>query len=756
MARRGWVPSLRWLGLLLLALGGWASGAEAPGRVEVSLKISPPTDAPLAVELAELEGNESQGEKWSLELSPGTQRSVSLRLGSRYRVHCPDEQFWCEEQEIVAAPGQSVELRAVRRAMLEAELLAPRGVLLGLAVELEFRARGEPGKPGVGGRLPCTLEDSRLACRPPGGVWDLRLRPKGWAPSVHLGVELPAGGKKGLGSIPLRPGGAITGWIEVEGDSRVLPRCRVWASPVESIGQPVSGPRAKELAQPVSTVPDRTGAFALSGLAPGAYELEASCPPNRKGKLERVPVHAGGESRIPRGIPVRPPRSLVLIVDPPVDPSGAPWGVTLTPLDADVSGSLLPDHERNLSFQAGRYRLEGLDPGLYVLTIKDVQGAVHLEEEVLLEDSMELERTLDLVEVEGRVTRAGEPLRATVWWGGSRRGIPGVADADGTYRVLLPAQRKVWSVEVTAEGEILGKWGVVPLPRPDSRGRRIRNFDLGLGVLEVRCRTAGGEVAPGCRVTIWVDRAPRFSTADNTGRARFEGLRAGTFFVEASAAGESSCWVERQFPEGKASEEVDLDLQPVKTLGGWVGVGGQPLSGVPMRWSAFDASGKLAGFGNATSDAAGNFSLTLCSQAASVELKAFPPGRSLMALRRSVGAGGFLLLESPEGRASLELLGPDFEEPSLQPWWLEFPGEGRVDGFSALHWASANGYEASAGRVVIPALPPGTVKVCWAEPVALEAWEPLSGLPQAERCETVRLREGELQRVWARREATSP
>ncbi len=756
MARRGKVPSLRVLGLLLLAFGGWASRAEAPERVEVSLKISPPTDAPFAVELAELEGSEPRGEKLSLELSPGSPRSVSLRLGGRYRVHCPDEQFWCEEQEIVAAPGQSVELRALRRAMLEAELLAPRGVLSGLAVELEFRAREKPGKPGVGGRVACTLEGSRLACRPPGGVWDLRLRPKAWAPSVHLGVELPPGGRKGLGRITVLPGGAITGWIEVEGDLRVLPRCRVWASPVESIGQPISGPRAKELAQPLSTVPDRTGAFALSGLAPGAYDLEASCPPNWKGKLERVPVHAGGESRIPRGIPVRPPRSLVLMVEPPVDPSGAPWSVALTPLDADVLGSQLATHDKNLAFQAGRYRLEGLDPGLYLLTVKDVQGAVYLDEEVLLEDSMELERTVELVEVEGRVTRGGEPLRATVWWGGSRQGIPGVADGDGTYRALLPAQRKVWSVEVTAEKETLGRWGVVPLPRPDSRGRRIRDFDLGAGVLDVRCRTAAGEVAPGCRVTVWVNRAPRFSTADHTGRARFEGLRAGTFFVEASAAGESSCWVERQFPEARASEELDLELQPTKTFGGWVGVSGQPLSGVPMRWNAYDLSGKLVGFGQTSSDATGNFSVTLCLQAASVELTAFPPGRSLMVLRRSVGAGGFLLLESPEGRASLELLGPDFEEPSLQPWWLEFPGEGRVDGFAAIDWASANGYEASAGRVVIPALPPGKVKVCWADPVASEAWEPFSGSPAGERCETVRLREGELQRVWAWREATSP
>lgn len=178
-------------------------------------------------------------------------------------------------------------------------------------------------------------------------------------------------------------GGVNTGWVAVEGEKAVLPRCRVRANPVESIQPVVGAARSTDLARPVPTVPDKTGFFALSGLAPGAYDLEADCPPNLKGKLERVPVQAGAESRIPRAILVQPPRSLVLRLEPPVDPTGSPWEVPVTAFQSDLAALAFSENERPLSLQAGSYRIQGLEPGSYLLAVRDARGAAYLEEELL-------------------------------------------------------------------------------------------------------------------------------------------------------------------------------------------------------------------------------------------------------------------------------------------------------------------------------------------------------------------------------------
>jgi hypothetical protein len=111
------LPLLLWVGLWFFWVSS-TTGVETPVRVEVAVTVEAlePADAPVVVEVLGLEDSEPTGEKILLELHSANQGSVSLGSGGRYRFHCPDERFWCEEQELEAVPGASVALLALRRA----------------------------------------------------------------------------------------------------------------------------------------------------------------------------------------------------------------------------------------------------------------------------------------------------------------------------------------------------------------------------------------------------------------------------------------------------------------------------------------------------------------------------------------------------------------------------------------------------------------------------------------------------------------
>ncbi len=138
-------PVSRWLRRGLATMGILLVSAKSPAQAasqvtwEVAFgKIRPETpEAEVAVELEPLE-QKARPEEWlRVSVSLGEPKRLTLERGRRYRIRCPDERYWCAEQEVEADADRRVEIQALERGTVEAEL---RGVPLSteLSVELEF------------------------------------------------------------------------------------------------------------------------------------------------------------------------------------------------------------------------------------------------------------------------------------------------------------------------------------------------------------------------------------------------------------------------------------------------------------------------------------------------------------------------------------------------------------------------------------------------------------------------------------------
>lgn len=735
---------------VLLVLANSAAPMGSPVTWEVALgKIRPETsEAEVAVELRLLEQGARPEEELRVSVSLGEPKRLMLERGRRYRIRCADERYWCPEQELEADADRRVEIQVLERGTVEAEL---RGVPQSteLSVELEFWNVPLPNAPGVGGRVPCAVEAGRIRCRPPAGTWDLWLRPKGWAPSVFWGVKVPAGGKRVLGSIPLQSGGTVVGRLNLEGDSKRTSRCEVKAR--KRVPDTEGDPKPLPTADLPSTQATFSGAFALVGVAPGFYDLEVACPPNRRGVKHGVMVNAGVETRLSRAISLHETLGVSARLDPPLDPQGAPWSVILAKASMSPDGFFASPHQKTsavrLHLEGELYRADGLAPGIYFLWVSDSLENLYLKEQLVVEESFSLDFNIELVEVEGRVTQGGTPVPARVQWVNMPRAwIQTETDPDGRYQLLLPTQPQVWTVEVLEGPEpktTLGKFGLVLLPKPNSRGRRVRDFELGEGELQVRCLSSTGKLLRGCQVELWMEGTRRFLTSDATGLARFRGIRSGEFAVQGRAGELSSCLVLDRFLEGEKSKSFDLYLGARKPVSGTIQASGEGLPGVRIEYRELDGSGRVRRSGSVISGPKGGFRFWACSDAERVELVAFPIGGVLSAkVERALP--GLMAWELEGSGAFLEVRGEALDEPQLHPWWLELSDGSRVTATQATRWAAMNGLPVAPDRVSIPGLPAGTLRVCWADPVAAyERWSRSLRLPEAEGCRTVRLRAGE-------------
>lgn len=722
-ARPEGCPLRAWAGLLLVILLWHQSSLKGfqrePGfdLTVVPQGVLERTSVPIRAE--SVAGDSKELSVWEGQAELNRPVRVPLSPDRPLRWVCLDEGVWCPE-EVEVGSDLRASLPVFPRGRLEAPLSGPRGLFESLEVTLEFRAPARPAEKALGGRIPCSIREQTLHCQPPAGTWDLRIRPRGLAPLVSAAVAIPASGKLELAPQLLRPGGTLTGSIEAGRLPDFQPeRCNLQLLPQESLhAAPADAPQLERFGPSANTHPNRRGFFSLEGLAPGSYRLKVECPGRVRGSVEGIGIRAGAESRLAHSVTVRPPLELELLLEPPLTPASEEWVVTLKEVNRNLGVAAVQAEHRLLGAR-GRFRGLDLAPGHYQLVVANSSGAIFLEEELSIEDSTLLERTIDLIEVEGMVRRGGNGVLATVWWGGKKIGIPARSDPDGGYSVNLPKQSFFRVEVITNEGDA---WpiGFVELPRPDSRGRRVRNFEIPTGVLEVQCHDeAGAPIAP-CVVSLFALRAMRFQTADGEGRVRFLNVPEGSIDLAATARGKRSGWVKVRVDKRQGAQSIPIVLYPAKRLSGLVTAEGQPVAGVTVLSEAFRADGQLVDFDTASTDATGAFELELASAAATVQVLAAASGFPLIGSAEPASAGTLLALRLGGSAAELVLEGTHVDEPLFRPWWLEFPSGFRVDGAFLKIWAEQHGIRWPAGRAIVPQLPAGEVRVCRASPEIFE------------------------------------
>lgn len=650
---------------------------------------------------------------------------VRLRLGGArawtLKLEAPG--YWTPDALVApsADPGP-VELRPMPTAVVHGTLAVPSEETLPavLAASFELRGRAETAA-GPRGEVPCPVDEGSWRCEVPAGRLDLRLGADGFISSFFWNVDLLAQEERAIGRLAMQRGSSLYGWVEAA-DGALIEDCSVRLEP--ELPGPPSDERARRLrALSQRTTATARGFFHFTDLAPGSYSAVAEqdgfapaiSPPAAIGRDTEV------ELRDP--LVLRHPVTFELSVVPTTDRAGSPWRVALVrPQSSAVVAAGSTDDR-------GAWQAAGITAGSYTLLVSDSQGSRLAMEEIAVApgDSRRIVE-IPIVEIAGRVTLGGEPLRARLVFGGTSRPISVqlASDGEGEFAGTLPRAgawnvdvrasdppvfRRLRGVEVAADGDgAAGAWVDIALPDTMLAGEVV---------------DADGTPVAGANVLLLLFPATEdiaYGRSDEDGRFGFRGVAPGTYRLEAqlrTAEGLlTSDPVEHRVEEDSEAMTPPLVLRRGKTVAGRVVSAAGGVPGASLELLPVAGSGELPGLIVPTTqtDPQGRFSVRLAGNARQVQVTAMAPGFVLH--RQTVSLDGSELvvpLSQQEGGSLRLVLDQPYSRNRLhrpQPY-LILNGDTRFDLGTLLTWAARNGAGRQPLALDTPAMPSGIYTACW-------------------------------------------
>lgn len=624
----GWPTALLSI-LIVVASAGQASASPVrPVRLVID------TDQVLvgqrATVIAHCPGSEEELRR-SVELP--WQGDLDLATDCQWKLRLDCDRCWAPRVEW---GGESqLTLEAVPAGMLVGQV-RPAGDTVLWTVVIDGRdSRGERFE------TRCPVADTRFRCVLPAGQVDLRIQTEGAVSRSFWGLEIPEGEPTDLGAVVFTKGSTLVGWVDAS-DRDKIPGTTVLLAP-QRIALPADPKQGERLELEVhETSAEPSGEFRIEGLLPGTYSLEA-----RQGDWAAEPIAitipevqegAGPVADLPKQhLELLPPTKISLTLEPGVDPWGEPWIVHLSALGK--AGRLEP-LARSPATLGGAWESPPLSlRGHFVLAAHDSRKSRWWREEIEVADhSPDLFRVLDVVELRGTLRWGGEPIRGTLFFGGTRgeRSIPVETEDDGDFTGSLPSEG-LWRLDVQLDGvelavdpiEIKKRPGAsharvdIELPATRLHGRALFEGDpLQATLLGIREGPSPGDGR---------QRRRELRTAtDEEGRFEILGLAEGQFEIQARASGLASEWQRVELHEGLDTAELVLELQQKINWRGVVhGPGGAIVGARILAYPAL-------GMGRETeSGPSGSFGLKLLSGTPFVDLVLIPPGAGFD-LRRAV------------------------------------------------------------------------------------------------------------------------
>ncbi|MCG8456010.1 MAG: carboxypeptidase-like regulatory domain-containing protein [Holophagales bacterium] len=707
LGRLAWIVSL-------------VSAAPAAG-MEVRLSVSgggaDPEPVPAVVRAFDAGAAEGEAVLRTVETTVPGRGVLEIEGTGVWRLEVAADGYWAAPTFVRPGldSGASIDLHPTGALWVE----APRGespepLSLGFG-ESRFRGRGGVGLRGM---VPCEVGDGAWSCRAPAGVLDLKLHVPGWVPEYLFDQRIVAGARLDLPGLPWQRGASLVGRVTL---------ARGTGSEPEADLPPVRlRLRSGAVAKPREAVVDpaaRGGFFQLAPLEAGEYVLEAEAEGFAPLLVEHVRLHAGSEASLLRGLTLARPIEAVIELDPPRDLAGKAWRIQV--LDLGPVPSL---RARGRTDTEGRFRTRELSRGDYRVMIDgSAEGRVAVREISLGEDTV-FPISIETIWVEGKVLLAGEPVPASLAFGGRHGAIsvPMDADGEGAFAGVLPRAGD-WQVDVSVKDPPVNRrlMGVAVDPGPD--GIAQVELDLPATTVEVRVRDSEGEPVRNANVVVVRVtpplEPPSTDRTDTEGSARFHGLGVGDYMAEAMAM-TSRGMLPTETGKASLSEEtpdvlLELTLREAKILRGRL----LSATGAPVIGAQVFASFPRPEAGNmmvpqGSTDEAGRFTLEVPEAVAEVELKALSPGYPLLLTRRPAEASRemVLRLQPPEAAGWLELrVDPATEERPLGGTFYVVYGSGsRLTAADLRQWRHANlgGSLTAGGWLEVPLMPGGRYSLC--------------------------------------------
>lgn len=710
--------------------------AQAPGaeiRIEIRLKGEP--KGPLSGSVALRPAN-SQADVLRVPLSSGP-LLAKLPANTQWTLSSEIPGYW-SPQEIIHSSGHGT-------SSVHTLVLWPTGKVEGV-VKLQDSKQKMPGSfevrlepPPVKskdsnaprGVVACPIgEQGAWVCELPAGTLDVAFRAAGFIPHYRWGMEVRSGKTLKVGTLVLRQGASLVGWVEVEGGTLETGKCVARLEPLLAPGQGKPQIEARlrgaTLEQPVN----KEGFFQLEGIAPGNYRIEVRQPEYASARAFPIEVWERSETAVKQPLVLRRPLTLDLSISPPVDWLDRPWKVSLQ-RRSDFSASVEPDSlVESAADRQGRLRIAGQTPGRFHLAVADSQGNnFYSVRDLRIEGPEDARQSIeiDLVTVRGRVSLGEEPLEATLWFGGRFGSVKSQmeSDAEGEFQGVLPREGE-WKVEIRAGNPPLDTHAKVEVKADDRDEARVE-IVLPDTLVFGKVVDESGRPAPGARVT--VDSLISIT--------EIQAEKDGTFELRAIPKGKIILWARSSSPEGPLTSDqriletfdsqpsgpVDLVLRRTKDFSGRIRSSRGPVAGAMVTVASLrPAMGRTE---SARTGLDGRFSVKVPGKAEMLAVVVSPPGGALKAFQVPA-IGDPVVLQVTEEAGDLEVVLPvSTEEAAEKGFVLSLTQDGVFLSPSLLlRWAEGHGVpHITPSGVQAPRLAPGEYEACFGPAAITESHE---------------------------------
>jgi len=300
------------LELVFRPVGGWVFPASLKAEVTLAPVGTPgPVRSPQVVSLAE---------RFRTDVAPRTTWQVSVR----------GDGFWAPPQIVFVGEEEvSRSVDVLPAGAITGEVRAPPSAKL--PTTLLLRLRPAPGAAKVFAEIEerCPLDSkNRFRCTIPAGSFDLRLRAAGFVTQYRWGAQVPRHRALAVGTLVLRPGASIVGWIDAPSRDFQFNDCTVELSPLVLGVQRTPANVERRNSLNVKAKANSRGFFELAGMDAGSYSVTVRHPQYAPSRVNPVEVAAGTETEL-KAVRLEPPAELTVEVSPPLDSYGRIWRLEL-------------------------------------------------------------------------------------------------------------------------------------------------------------------------------------------------------------------------------------------------------------------------------------------------------------------------------------------------------------------------------------------------------------------------------------------
>jgi hypothetical protein len=542
----------------------------------------------------------------------------------------------------VRRDAKNVVLPLWPEATLTGRLVVPKSADMPASVGVQIESSSVPRS-----RFDCPVSKNTFRCAVPATALDIRVSATGFVPRYFWQVNRP-----NLGEIAFTRGGSIAGTIRFEGDGPPVTEVALELKPATPplMNEGWSAEEQRLAPRATTLRPNDRGFFQFPHLAPGQYTLTARREGWSRARRADLEVREGEETALAQPLILEPLAEVDVLIQPPLDPYGKPWQVSLREM-VPLSTMSTPIVETDASM-SGMWSAAGIDSGFHRIDVLDHRGSSFAYSVVEVSPRMApVTIAMSSVAIRGTVHIADEPLRAHLQFrNGKGTVITMRSDAEGRFSGALPED---------------GAWDILI---PDGRRNMRRTVDVrahdGVADVDIRLpdtRLAGKVVSSsGAPVTAFVrlwseERKFLGSTStDENGEFRLTGIEPGAVYLEAesrASASAKSGFIPLIISETPA-EDLTVVLRQAARLNGRLRTpAGVPVAGAIVRYLLPDRPGHQR---EEVSGPGGTFAISVSPGTAALDLVILPPALPAKIARVPMGEQD-IVVGGPAGMLEIEM-----------------------------------------------------------------------------------------------------